>query len=637
MTNIKRTTVSFLVIITFLFTSLQSSAFTLTNRTQDTTPTSKVDIKWNTYKQGTHNIVDITWDGKNFYAITGLGGNILKSKDGITWETSCTYIPMAGYEDNALSLMEQMNCIEYLNGNFIIAGNGGLLLTSTDGENWTHPIYDITKILHLSGDEKIHSDDLKLNNIAWNGNTYIVSCNTDSLLVSKDLVKWDYVKFPPLIAGCSTEVCITDIKVGKDNMFRLFTDEYAYLVSRDGYKWIADIANSSNCFMYDTRSACYDKENDRWLTIKTGTTDKICVDWELLNIDGFKGFSWEQPSNIITNGTYYIAMGMDSGWNSLIGVADKSLNFSFTTTSLASRGQGVNNNLLDGVWNGSKFVLVGANGTVWVSTDKDLATKPVTTTSVIPSATPTPRFDTYNISVPQNVIFSEQHANKLVVSWDAVPKDDNLIGYYVYFVDKSGATVLFDFPIKETTYTPENVKAGAEYCYGVKAVYSFNGKQYESGINYTPFIIAEEKANEKTIVLQVNNPNMKVNGINKAIDSNGSTPLIIKGRTMLPIRSLIEELGGKVEWDAKTQEVILKVGGRTIYLTINDTEAIVDNGQYEAPSTLDVPPQIINDKTYLPLRFVTQSIGCKVEWEGLTQTITIKYSVGGDLTKQREM
>jgi YVTN family beta-propeller protein len=124
------------------------------------------------------------------------------------------------------------------------------------------------------------------------------------------------------------------------------------------------------------------------------------------------------------------------------------------------------------------------------------------------------------------------------------------------------------------------------------------------------------------IIFQIGNPNMKVNGIQREIDPGKDTaPVLIDGRTLIPIRTLIESMGGKVSWDGNEQKVIIELSADRIELWINRKTALVNGVQKE----LDVPAQLINSRTMLPLRFVAENLGCTVHWDGATQTITIRY------------
>jgi|GEM_PF-5250478 len=123
------------------------------------------------------------------------------------------------------------------------------------------------------------------------------------------------------------------------------------------------------------------------------------------------------------------------------------------------------------------------------------------------------------------------------------------------------------------------------------------------------------------VVLKVGSPSIEVNGTSKKIDTQGSKPIIQNGRTLLPIRTLIESLGGTVAWDAKEQKVTITLNGHSIVLWIGKTTALVDGSN----ATLDVAPLIINGRTYIPLRFVSEHLGGSVSWDATTQTVTIYY------------
>ncbi|MGC8758248.1 MAG: stalk domain-containing protein, partial [Caldisericaceae bacterium] len=123
------------------------------------------------------------------------------------------------------------------------------------------------------------------------------------------------------------------------------------------------------------------------------------------------------------------------------------------------------------------------------------------------------------------------------------------------------------------------------------------------------------------VVLKVNSSDITVNGTAKKIDAQGSKPIIQSGRTLLPIRTLIESLGGTVDWNGKEQKVTITLNGHSMVLWIGKTTAVVDNSNY----TLDVAPMIINGRTYLPLRFISEHLGASVNWDDKTQIVTIYY------------
>lgn len=128
--------------------------------------------------------------------------------------------------------------------------------------------------------------------------------------------------------------------------------------------------------------------------------------------------------------------------------------------------------------------------------------------------------------------------------------------------------------------------------------------------------------NEKVIVLQIGNPYMVVDTIRKEIDpGKGTTPLILNGRTILPIRAVIEALGGTVDWIGAEQKVTVTLKDKKVELWIGN-KTIRVNG---VSKTMDVVPQIIKGRTMLPVRFVAENLGAGVQWDGTTQEAYINY------------
>ncbi len=135
--------------------------------------------------------------------------------------------------------------------------------------------------------------------------------------------------------------------------------------------------------------------------------------------------------------------------------------------------------------------------------------------------------------------------------------------------------------------------------------------------------------NSITISLQVNNPYMTVNGEEREIDpGRGTKPVIIKewGRTLLPIRAVVEALSGTVNWDSVNSKVSISLKSTNIELWVNKPMATVNGTlKWIDDSNPNVTPLIINGRTFVPIRFVAENLGCTVDWEPETMTITIKY------------
>ena len=144
-----------------------------------------------------------------------------------------------------------------------------------------------------------------------------------------------------------------------------------------------------------------------------------------------------------------------------------------------------------------------------------------------------------------------------------------------------------------------------------------------AGKTYKTEASVEKEASQTIIILQVGQTSFTVNGISNTLDS---PPVIKNGRTLLPIRIVIEALNGSVGWDAATKKVTVSLGSNTIELWIGKSIAKVNgiNTPIDVTNS-QVVPEIINGRTMLPLRFVAESLGCDVQWDGATNTVTITY------------
>ena len=127
-------------------------------------------------------------------------------------------------------------------------------------------------------------------------------------------------------------------------------------------------------------------------------------------------------------------------------------------------------------------------------------------------------------------------------------------------------------------------------------------------------------AQETKLEFEINSPNMKVNGVQTEIDPGyGTAPVISDGRTLLPIRAVVEAMGGSIGWDAETKTASVNKDDIKVDMTIGSKTASV-NGSDVA---LDAAPVIMNGRTMLPLRFVAENFGFKVDWDAETKTVTV--------------
>jgi len=120
------------------------------------------------------------------------------------------------------------------------------------------------------------------------------------------------------------------------------------------------------------------------------------------------------------------------------------------------------------------------------------------------------------------------------------------------------------------------------------------------------------------IVLTIGKKEITVNNNSYTMDV---APFIDKnsGRTLVPIRFISEFLGFDVGWNEIIKTVTIKNSSKTILLTIGKKTALINGVEYE----LETPPVIINSRTFVPLRFIGEAFGYKVNWDEKTKSITI--------------
>lgn len=120
---------------------------------------------------------------------------------------------------------------------------------------------------------------------------------------------------------------------------------------------------------------------------------------------------------------------------------------------------------------------------------------------------------------------------------------------------------------------------------------------------------AADKSTEIMLVDQT--PKITVILDGNVIDFKDQEPVIIEGRTLVPFRAILEAMGAKVEWDDVNRTVRGFKDGMGMVLQIGNKVALVGQQKMD----LEVPAQIINDRTMIPLRFVSEGLGYKVDFD----------------------
>lgn len=167
-----------------------------------------------------------------------------------------------------------------------------------------------------------------------------------------------------------------------------------------------------------------------------------------------------------------------------------------------------------------------------------------------------------------------------------------------------GSDVPVATPTPKPTYTPG---------YGGGGNSSGTPKNNFASATPTPKPVQD---NSDKIILTIGQKDATVFG--KKV-TNDVAPVVKNDRTMLPIRFIAEALGADVKWNGEEQKVTITKDSTVIVITIGSDKALVNNKEEQ----LDSAAYIENDRTYLPIRFVTENIGADVKWNDTDKTVII--------------
>jgi len=149
----------------------------------------------------------------------------------------------------------------------------------------------------------------------------------------------------------------------------------------------------------------------------------------------------------------------------------------------------------------------------------------------------------------------------------------------------------------------------------------------ESRLRTLEIILGEwEYANCERILLWPGSSRVELfapDGVPKGSFALDSPPVIVDGRAMVPLRFIGEVLGAEVFWDEALRKVTYISGTRLIELTVGQPSALVGG----RVMSMDAAPLIINSRTMVPVRFVSQWLGAVTKWDDIEKKVEIIYIV----------
>ena len=190
-----------------------------------------------------------------------------------------------------------------------------------------------------------------------------------------------------------------------------------------------------------------------------------------------------------------------------------------------------------------------------------------------------------------------------------------------------------DFYITTQRIVDVNVEPNTDYHYTVKPVLAeanpLQNVEERLGDTIATFEIRTGNKIENVgqqkgyIILQLDNPIMSVNGGNQEIDpGRGTAPIIISNRSMVPIRAIVEAMGGSVAWDGSESKITLNARGNSVEMWLNRND-IRRNG---SSSRMDVAPVSQGGRTYVPVRFASENLDAKADWINSTREVVIVFT-----------
>ncbi len=109
--------------------------------------------------------------------------------------------------------------------------------------------------------------------------------------------------------------------------------------------------------------------------------------------------------------------------------------------------------------------------------------------------------------------------------------------------------------------------------------------------------------------------------VNKTLIRMDTEPFLYEGTTFVPIRFVSHAIGAdEVTWDEKTATALIRYGAKTIQLPKDKQYALVNGKKVSVPEGT----KLVSNRIYVPVRFVSEQLGCQVDWVKETYTVNIQ-------------
>lgn len=197
---------------------------------------------------------------------------------------------------------------------------------------------------------------------------------------------------------------------------------------------------------------------------------------------------------------------------------------------------------------------------------------------------------------------------------------DGETGFRIMRQDGANGTMqeLATGPANSTGYVDDTAQPGIQYSYEVCAIYPNGDSDYSNIASATIEDKPEPQAAKTIMRFLVGSTTYYVNDAPMILDA---APISTENRILLPIRFVVQQLGGTANWDGSAATV--NCNGHVIQLWLNQNTASVDGANALIDSgNPAVVPFISSNRIMIPLRFVSENIDCSAEWTGTEAVIT---------------
>lgn len=509
---------------------------------------------------------------------------------------------------------ESLFAVTYTNGTYMVVGSGGTILTSTNASSWVQRASGTTGTL---------------TKVAYGKDLYVVVGNDGIILTSPDGVSWTK-------QSSGTTKQLNDI-VYAYNRFVVVGLDGTVLYSSDGITWKAGNSGvsphifavaygaSTFCASCNDGTIITSPDGITWTKRSSGTTEYLhCVEFAkgMFMVAGDSGtfltspngIAWTDRSltekdfifDICSDGTYIVAT---SAYGELFYSPDAA-----TWTKLTS---GTTVYLVGAAAGKQNFIVVGQNGTILkASTASSIVFKPTLPLQVVGQP-----------SAPSNLTASVSGTIPVVeLNWKDNSNNEN--GFTVMRKTGGSYETLASTAANTTSYDDSSVTPGTTYTYKIaaKGTLGSSDPSNEAQVQIPAPQTGQNGQPSGTIVLryQVGSSEFYVNNKIQTMDT---APMVLEGRTMLPIRFVATPLEATIAWNAAEKKTTVQMNGKTIELWLGKNTALINGVQTMIdPANAKVKPYVVPPgRTMLPLRFIAENLGCDVAWDPALKQITITY------------